>query len=98
MYIEACWLNHLYAALEKYSIRVHGTTKMTPFGMSTNNELIPNNNNKYFKNNKQPKFQVEDYLSVLDKGTFIQKVAHQIGIKNFFNYEKLLRRIPLSMV
>ena len=33
MYIEgkACWLNHLDAAMEKYNIRVHGTTKMTPF-------------------------------------------------------------------
>ena len=38
MYIEgkACWLNHLDAALEKYNNRVHGTTKTTPFEMSTN--------------------------------------------------------------
>ena len=36
MYIEACWLNHLDAALEKYNNRVHGTTKMRPFEMSPN--------------------------------------------------------------
>ena len=69
MYIEGKgnWLNHLDAATEKYNNRVHGTTKMTPFEMSTNNQLIPHNTegalrNK-FKNTegalrKQPKFQV----------------------------------------
>ena len=45
MYIEgkACWLNHLDTAMEKYNNRVHGTTKMTPFEMSTNQKLIPKN-------------------------------------------------------
>ena len=51
MYIEGKgnWLNHLDAALQKYYIRVHGTTKMTPFEMSFNKpiprsytNLIPN--------------------------------------------------------
>ena len=41
---EACWLNHLDAATEKYNNRVHGTTKMTPFEMSTNNKLYLRNN------------------------------------------------------
>ena len=38
MYIEgkACWLNHINTFLNKYNNRVHGTTKMTPFEMSTN--------------------------------------------------------------
>ena len=65
MYIEgkACWLSHLDAALGKYNIRVHGTTKTTPFEMSTNinteklasRKPIPNltPNNK-----KLPNFQV----------------------------------------
>ena len=63
MYIEgkACWLNHLDAALEKYNNRVHGTTKMTPFEISANNNkpipyLIPNNN-------KLPNFHVGDFVS-----------------------------------
>ena len=53
MYIEgkACWLNHLDAALQKYNNRVHGTTKMTPFEMSTNNQLIPNNTEGALRNN-----------------------------------------------
>ena len=60
MYIEgdACWLNHIDTALETYNNRIHGTTKMTPFEMSTNTRsaygkqspsgqrLIPNNKNK----------------------------------------------------
>ena len=70
MYIEgkACWLNHLDAALEMYNNRVHCTTKMTPFEMSTINteklashKLVPNvifsNTAKLasHKKNKQPK-------------------------------------------
>ena len=47
MYIEgkACWLNHLDTALDKYNNRVHGTTKITPFEITTNQKLIPNKNN-----------------------------------------------------
>ena len=47
MYIEgkACWWSDLDAAMEKLNNRVHGTTKMTPFEMSTNQRLIPNKNN-----------------------------------------------------
>ena len=51
MYFEgkACWLNHINTSLNKYNNRVHGTTKMTPFEMSTNQKLIPNKKNKYYK-------------------------------------------------
>ena len=58
------WLNHLDAALQKYSNRVHGTTKMTPFEMSfcaASQSAIPNNNiinnNINHNNNKLPKFR-----------------------------------------
>ena len=80
MYFEGkdCWLNHLDATFEKYNNRVHGTTKMTPFEMPTNNKLIPNITegalrNNYtakldsHKHNKQTKFQVEDFVRVPDK-------------------------------
>ena len=45
MYIEAkaCWLDHLDAAMEKYNIRVHTTTRITPFEAS-NDKLIPSDN------------------------------------------------------
>ena len=58
MYIEgkACWFNHLHAALEKYNIHVHGTTRMTTFEISTNNNKV-----------KQPKLQVGDYVRTPDK-------------------------------
>ena len=67
MYIEGKgnWLNDLDAALQKYNNRVHGTTKMTPFGMSFYKPIpqsyanpIPNNDNKKNHNNKLLKFQV----------------------------------------
>ena len=72
IYIEgkACLLNHLDAAVEKYNNRVHGTIKMTPFEMVTNNQLIPNKNN--FEN-KQPKFHVGDYVRVPDKRNLYSK-------------------------
>ena len=42
MYIEgkACWLNHSGNALEKNNNRVHGTTKITHFEMSTDQKQI----------------------------------------------------------
>ena len=72
MYIEgkACWLNHLDTTMEKYNNRVHGTTKMTPFEMVTNNQLISNNTEGALRNNfknERPKFQVGDYVRVPDK-------------------------------
>ena len=78
LYIEgkACWLNHLDTALEKYNNRVHGTIKMTPFEMSTNQKLIPNNTEGTLRNNfknKQPKFQVGDYVRVPDKRNLYSK-------------------------
>ena len=79
MYIEgkACWLNHLDTDMENYNNRVHGTTKMTPFEMSTNNELIPNNinNNNAAKlaSHKLPKFQVGDFVRVPDKRNIYSK-------------------------
>ena len=84
MYIEgkAGWLNHLDTAMEKYNNRVHGTTKMTPFEMSTNQKLIPNNTEGALRNNfkntegalrKQPKFQVGDYVRVPDKRNLYSK-------------------------
>ena len=63
MYIEglACWLNHLDAASEKYTNRVYGTTKMTPFEASNDKpipSLVP------CKNYKLNKFQVGDFVRV----------------------------------
>ena len=59
---------------------------MTPFKMSTNQKLIPNKINFNYtegalrkanlashKNNKQPKFQLGDYLRVPDKRNIYSK-------------------------
>ena len=80
MYIEckSNWLNQLDAALQKYNISVHGTTKMTPFEMSfcaaslaASHTAIPNPilNDKI----KLPKFQVADFVRVPDKRSVYSK-------------------------
>ena len=107
MYIEgkACWLNHLDAAMEKYNNRVHGTTKMTPFEMSTNQKLIPNNTegalrNK-FKNTegalrKQPKFQVGDYVRVPDKRNLYSKGYTTNWNRELFKIHKINPTNPVT--
>ena len=73
--VKGNWLNHVDAALQKYNNRVHGTTKMTPFELSTNNELIPNNNNNTAKvaSHKLPKFKVRGFVKVPDKRSVYSK-------------------------
>ena len=84
MYIEgkSNWLNHLDAALQKYNIRVHGTTKMTPFEISfcaaslaASQTAIPNPilNDKIKLPNFPPKFQVADFVRVPDKRSVYSK-------------------------
>ena len=107
MYIEgkACWLNHLDTALEKYSNRVHGTTKMTPFEMSTNQKLIPNNSEgalrKKFKNTestsrKQPKFHVGDYVRVPDKRNLYSKGYTTNWNRELFKIHKIIPTNPVT--
>ena len=107
MYIEgkACWLNHLDTAMEKYNNRVHGTTKMTPFEMSTNQKLIPNNiegalRNK-FKNTegalrKQPKGQVGDYVRVPDKRNLYSKGYTTNWNRKLFKIHKINPTNPVT--
>ena len=96
MYIEgkACWLNHLDAAMEKYNIRVHGTTKMTPFEMVTNtNKII---NIKINKNEKIPKFQVGDYVRVPDKRSFYSKGYTTNWNRELFKIHKINNTNPVT--
>ena len=80
MYIEGKgnWLNHLDAASQKYNIRVHGTTKKTPFEMSfcaASHTAIPNPilNDKIKLSKFPPKFQVGDFVRVPDKRNLYSK-------------------------
>ena len=95
MYIEgkACWLNHLDTAMEKDNNRVHGTTKMTPFEMSTNQKLIPNNNKV---KNKQPKFQVGDYVRVPDKRNIYSKGYTTNWIRELFKIHSINKTNPVT--
>ena len=95
MYIEvkACWLNHLDAALDKYNNRVHGTTKMTPFEMSTNTKKpiphpIPNNN-------KFRKFQV-DFVRVPDKRSLYSKGYTTNWNRELFKIHKVNKTNPVT--
>ena len=101
MYIEgeACWLNHLDTAMEKYNNRVHGTTKMTPFEMSTNQKLIPNNTEGALRNNfknKQPKFQVGDYVRVPDKRNLYSKGYTTNWNRELFKIHKINNTNPVT--
>ena len=60
MYIESktCWLNHINNALDKDNNRVHGTTKMTPFEMVSNNTTAIPNLIPFPKFPEFPKFQL----------------------------------------
>ena len=70
---EACWLNHLDAALEKYNSCVHPAIRMTPFEMTTNNiKPIPNVGNINHKNNF-PKFLMGGFVRVSDKRNLYSK-------------------------
>ena len=95
MFIEgkACWLNHLDTAMEKYNNRVHGNTKMTPVEMSTNQNLIPNNKN--FKN-KQPKFQVRDYVKDPDKRNLYCKGYTTNWNRELFKIHKISPTNPVT--
>ena len=101
MYIEgkACWLNHLDAALQKYNNRFHGTTKMTPFEMSTNQKLIPNNSEGALRNNfnnKQPKFHVGDYVRVPDKRNLYSKGYTTNWNRELFKIHKINNTNPVT--
>ena len=101
MYIEgkACWLNHLDAAVEKYNNRVHGTIKMTPFEMVTNNQLIPNNTEGALRNNfknKQPKFHVGVYVRVPDKRNLYSKGCTTNWNRELFKIQKINPTNPVT--
>ena len=101
MYIDrkACWLNHLDTAMEKYNNRVHGTIKMTPFEMVTNNQLIPNNTEGALRNNfknKQPKFQVGDYVRVPDKRNLYSKGYTTNWNRELFKIHKVNNTNPVT--
>ena len=96
MYIEskACWLNHLGTALEKYNIRVHGTTKMTSFEMSTNTKKplplpIP------IDITKLPKFQVGDFIRVPDKRILYSKGYTTNWIRELYKIHKVNKKNPV---
>ena len=95
MYIEgkACWLNHIDTAMEKYNNRVHGSTKMTPFEMSTNQKLIPNNTTL---KNKQPKFHVGDYVRVPDKRNIYSKGYTTNWNREIFKIHKINPTNPVT--
>ena len=94
MYIEgkACWLNHLDAAMEKYNNRVHGTTKITPF--EANNQPI--DPPTFVNKPKQPKFQVGDYVRVLDKRNLYSKGYTTNWNREFFKIHKINNTNPVT--
>ena len=77
---KAWWLNHLDAAMDKFNDGVHGTTKMTSFG------IVMKNNT--YKHNKHPKFQVVDFVRAPDKRKLYSKGYTTIWARGFLKYMK----------
>ena len=103
MYIEGKgnWLNHLDAAMEKYKNRVHGTTKMTPFEMSTstNKQIshpIPIDTEGALRNKKLPKFQVGDFVRVPDKRNIYSKGYTTNWNRELFKIHNINKTNPVT--
>ena len=109
MYIEgkACWLHHLDAAMEKHNNRVHGTTKRTPFEMSTNTntaKLASHAKRRRYKpiphpipiKNKLPKFQVGDFVRIPDKLTLYSKGYTTNWNRELFKIHKINKTKPVT--
>ena len=94
MYIEGkgSWLNHLDAALDKYNNRVHGTTKMTPFGANKKPIDPPTFVNK----SKQTKFQVVDYVRVPDKRSVYSKGYTTNWNRELFKIHSINKTNPVT--
>ena len=106
MYIKGKgnWLNHLDAAMAKYNNGVHGTTKMTPF------EMVSNNNTPILKNINHndklpkfraasptfPKFYVGDFVRVPDKRTLYSKGYTTNWNRELFKIHTINSTIPVT--
>ena len=107
MYIEGKgnWLNHINNALDKYNNRVHGTTKMTPFEMSTstNKQIshpIPIDTEGALRNEKlraaSPKFQVGDFVRVPDKRNIYSKGYTTNWNRELFKIHSINKTNPVT--
>ena len=100
MYIEGKgnWLNHINNALDKYNYRVQGTTKMTTFEMSTNNNTaIPNPIlNDKIKLPNFSKFQVGDFVRVPDKRSVYSKGYTTNWNRELFKIHKISSTNPVT--
>ena len=100
MYIEGKgnWLNHINNALDKYNYRVQGTTKMTTFEMSTNNNTaIPNPIlNDKIKLPKFSKFQVGDFVRVPDERSVYSKGYTTNWNRELFKIHKISSTNPVT--
>ena len=98
MYIEGKGngLSHLDATLQKYNIRVHGTTKMTPFEMSFNKPIPNNNITAKLVSHKVPKFQVGDYVRVPDKRSVYSKGYTTNWNRELFKIHSINKTNPVT--
>ena len=69
--------------------RFHGTTRTTPFEMSSNDKPIPNTNRKQQQKHR-PELQVAEFLI---KAVSIVKTVRQNVIENFLNDNELIKQV-----
>ena len=93
---------HIKNTLDKYNNRVHGTTKMTPFEMvSNNNTAIPNllpfpKLPKFPKFSTFPKFQVGDFVRAPDKRNIYSKGYTTNWNRELFKIHKINSTNPAT--
>ena len=103
MYIEGkcSWLNHLDTVLQKYNNLVHGTTKMTPFEMSScaaSQSAIPRSYAIPMPNDskKVPKFQVGDFVRVPDTRSVYSKGYTTNWNRELFKIHSINKTNPVT--
>ena len=69
--------------------RFHGTTRTTPFEMSSNDKPKPNTNRKQQQKHR-PKLQVAEFLI---NAVSIVKAVQQNEIENFLNEKELIKQV-----
>ena len=89
-------MSHIINALDKNNNRFHGTTKMSPFEMSSNTNIPIPNNKDINHNNKLPKIQMGGFVRVPDKRNLYSKGYTTNWNRDLFKIHNINTTIPVT--
>ena len=78
------YTNKLDDIVDEYNNRYHRTIKLKPVAVKSGNSIEYNINSS----DKDPKFQVGDYVRISNIKIFLLKDILKIGLKNFLSLKK----------